>query len=94
MATKLTPDMLRKLVLEEKAKMMNDKKTKQAKKDLALEMDEEWPGKPAHTVKQTPGKKLQTLKMLKEQEVELRDQLRKIQERRLALRRQIVNDLD
>jgi hypothetical protein len=91
MATKLTPDMLRKLVLEEKAKMMNDKK---AKKDLALEMDEEWPGKPAHTVKQTPGKKLQTLKMLKEQEADLRNQLRKVQERRLALRRQIVNDID
>lgn len=91
MATKLTPDMLRKLVLEEKAKMMNDKK---AKKDLALEMDEEWPGEPAHTVKQTPGKKLETLKMLKEQEAVLRDRLRKIQERRLALRNQIINDLE
>lgn len=93
MAIKLTPETLRRLVLEEKAKMEKSLDPK-AKKALAMEMDEDWPGtKAMDSVKQTPGKKLQTIKMIKEAETELRNRLRKLQERRIALRRQIMDDI-
>lgn len=96
MAIKLTPERLRRLVLEEKAKMTAKmdkegkitKQDKAAKKEMYTEMDEEnW-----HTAK--PVKKLETMKMIKEHEAKLRDQLRRLQERRLALRRQIISEID
>ena len=95
MATKLTPDTLRRLVLEEKAKAER-KLDKGALKMMELDAEEE--GDWSHpsgqrTVKQTPGKKLQALKMLKEQEEALRGRLRAVTERRLALRRQLIDDL-
>lgn len=95
MATRLTPDTLRRLVLEEKAKV--ERKLDKAKlKDLALEAEEEgdWSHpKGQKVVKHSPGKRLETLKMLKEHEEKLRQQLRETTERRLALRRRIIEDL-
>jgi hypothetical protein len=102
MAIKLTPERLRRLVLEEKAKMtakMGKEGKKhdldpKAKKEMYMEMDEDYPGKPPHAKKYTAGKKLETMKMMKEHEENLRNQLRRLQERRLALRRQIISDLE
>jgi signal recognition particle subunit SEC65 len=96
MATRLTPDTLRRLVLEEKAKVERQL-DKAALKELALDAEEEgdWSHpKGQKTVKQTAGKKLATLKMLKEHEEKLRKQLRETTERRLALRRQLMNEID
>ena len=95
MATKLTPGTLRRLVLEEKAKAEKQLDKKALK---MMEMDAEEEGDWSHpsgqrTVKQTPGKKLQALKMLKEQEDTLRGRLRAVTERRLALRRQIIEEI-
>ena len=95
MATKLTPGTLRRLVLEEKAKAEQQLDKKALK---MMEMDAEEEGDWSHpsgqrTVKQTPGKKLQALKMLKEQEDTLRGRLRAVTERRLALRRQIIEEI-
>ena len=95
MATKLTPGTLRRLVLEEKAKAEQQLDKKALK---MMEMDAEEEGDWSHpsgqrTVKQTPGKKLQALKMLKEQEEALRGRLRAVTERRLALRRQIIEEI-
>ncbi len=96
MATKLTPETLRRIVLEEKKKLEDEvakKHDKKALKDLKMEMDEEWPGTDSmETVKQTPGEKLKTLKMLKEAEARLLRQLRVLQERRLALRKELLSD--
>lgn len=99
MAIKLTPERLRRLVLEEKAKMTAKMEKKhqldpKAKKEMYMEMDEDYPGKPPHAKKYTAGKKLETMKMMKEHEENLRNQLRRLQERRLALRRQIISDLE
>jgi len=102
MAIKLTPETLRRLVLEEKAKMtakMSKEEKKhaldpEAKKEMYMEMDEDYPGTPPHAKKQTPGKKLEAMKMLKEHEENLRNQLRRLQERRLALRRQIISEIE
>lgn len=98
MAIKLTPDRLRRLVLEEKAKMAKAEKKHdldpKAKKEMYMEMDEDYPGTPPHAKKYTPGKKLETMKMMKEQEDQLRNKLRQLQERRLALRRQIISELE
>lgn len=94
MATKLTPATLRRIVLEEKKKLEKQMLDKKALKDLAMEGDEEWPGTDAmETVKQTPGEKLKTVKMLKEEEARLLRRLRMLQERRLALRKQILRDV-
>lgn len=96
MIKRLTPETLRRLVLEEKSKVektTHSKENKKAKADLSLEGEEDWPGtKSMQSVSQTPGGKLKTLKMIKEREEVLRDQLRALQERRLALRRQIIRD--
>jgi hypothetical protein len=99
MAIKLTPERLRRLVLEEKAKMTAKMEKKhqldpKAKKEMYMEMDEEYPGTPPHAKKYTAGKKLETMKMMKEQEENLRNQLRRLQERRLAIRRQIISELE
>jgi hypothetical protein len=108
MATKLTPEALRRIILEEKqkleSKMLQEKKAKsqeamkldkKALKDLKMEMDkEEWPGEDSmETVEQVPGEKLKTLKMLKEEEENLLRRARALQERRLALRKQILRDI-
>ena len=95
MATKLTPNTLRRLVLEEKAKVEKQLDKKALK---MMEMDAEHEGDWSHpsgqrTVKQTPGKKLQTLKMLKEQEEALRGRLRAVTERRIALRRHLMEEI-
>ena len=106
MATKLTPATLRRIILEEKKKLENEmleekkemkpeesKLDAKALKDLHMEMDEEYPGKPPHAQKYTPGEKLKTMKMLKEEEERLLRRVRTIQERRLALRKQILRDV-
>ena len=92
MATKLTPATLRRIVLEEKKKLETEL-DKKALKELQMEMDEDYPGTPPAAVKHTPGEKLKTAKMLKEAEARLLRQLRIIQERRLALRKQILRDV-
>ena len=108
MAIKLTPDRLRRLVLEEKAKMTakmgkEGKLDKKALKDLQMEMDEEsWhDAKPPAAKKYGPGDKpmgagatMKEMRELRAQEEILRNRLQKLQERRLALRRKIVNSLD
>lgn len=103
MAIKLTPERLRRLVLEEKKKMM-DKDSKahkldpKAKKEMNLEMDEEsWDKAPlAHKREFKPGDKptLKEMRALREQEELLRNRLRRLQERRLAIRRQLISELD
>lgn len=94
MATKLTPATLRRIVLEEKKKIEKQMMDKKALKDLAMEMDEgDWSAPPPHAVKQTPGEALKSAKHLKEAEARLLRQLRVIQERRLALRKQILRDV-
>jgi len=105
MATKLTPETLRRIVLEEKKKIekkqMMDKK---ALSDLEMDMDEsDWsdakpvgkggpynkPGGDMHA----PGT-LKEMRAIREQETALRNRLRKLQERRLAIRRQALRDLE
>lgn len=94
MATKLTPATLRRIVLEEKKKIEKQMLDKRALSELELEMEEgDWSAPPPHAVKQTPGKRLATLRMINEAEARLLRQLRVIQERRLALRKQILRDV-
>lgn len=101
MAIRLTPETLRRLVLEEKAKM--SKETTKAKKDLHLEMDEEaWhEAKPPAAKKFAPGDKpmgagatMKEMRELRAQEEALRNRLQKLQERRLALRKKIISEID
>lgn len=100
MATKLTPETLRRLVLEEKAKMTKEKTLDpKAKKALHLDMDEgDWSDAPPHAQKygpgdkpMGPGAKMKEMRELREQEEILRQRLQKLQERRLALRKQIIS---
>lgn len=103
MATKLTPETLRRIVLEEKkkieAKHGHDKK---ALKDLQMEADEEaWhEAKPPAAKKLAPGDKpmgagatMKEMRELRAQEEVLRNRLQKLQERRLALRKKIIAEL-
>jgi hypothetical protein len=108
MAIRLTPDRLRRIVLEEKKKI----ETKQAKpldkkalKDLQMEMDEEsWHNaKPPAAKSYKPGdkpmgagatmKEMHELQDLREQEEILRNRLKRLQERRLAVRKQIISKI-
>lgn len=106
MAIKLTPETLRRIVLEEKAKISNSAPPrtldKAALKKLELEMDEEaWhEAMPPAAKKFAPGDKsmgagakMKEIHELREQEEILRGRLRRLQERRLALRKQIINEI-
>lgn len=107
MATRLTPEVLRRIVLEEKKKIeakAEKKMDKKALKDLQMEMDEEsWhDAKPPAAKKYAPGSKdmkgagasMKEMRELREQEELLRNRLRKLQERRIALRRKVISELD
>lgn len=106
MATRLTPETLRRIVLEEKKKIeMKHGHDKKALKDLQMEMDEDWPGtksmKPTtHGKLNEPGSDMKgagaTMKEMRDiraQEELLRNRLQKLQERRLALRKKIISEL-
>lgn len=103
MIKRLTPDTLRRIVLEEKkkieAKHGHDNK---ALKDLQMEMDEEnWhDAKPTAAKHYKPGDKpmgagatMKEMRDLRAQEEALRNRLQKLQERRLALRKKIIAEL-
>ena len=103
MAIKLTPATLRRIVLEEKSKITKSTLDKSQLKDLALEMDEEnWHEvTPPAARKFAPGDKnmsgagakMKEIHELREQEEVLRGRLRRLQERRLSLRKQIINEI-
>jgi cell division protein FtsN len=100
MAIKLTPATLRRIVLEEKKKIEGSL-DKKALKDLHANMEEgDWSDAPPHAQKHEPGDKpmgpgakMKEMRELREQEEALRGRLRRLQERRLALRKQIINEL-
>lgn len=106
MATRLTPETLRRIVLEEKKKIeaKSEKALDKKKlKALQMEMDEDYPGtksmksqtyKPGSKDMDGPGATMKEMRELRNQEALLRNRLQKLQERRLALRRRIINDLD
>ena len=106
MATRLTPETLRRIVLEEKKKIDSKSEKaldKKALKDLQMEMDEEdWhKAKPPAAKHVKPGDKpmgagatMKEMRELRAQEELLRNRLQKLQERRMALRRRIVSELD
>lgn len=109
MAIRLTPERLRRIVLEEKKKIeMKHEKAldKKALKELEMEMDEKsWhDAKPSHAREYKPGssdmrgagatmKEMHELQDLREQEEILRNRLKRLQERRLAVRKQIINKI-
>ena len=99
MIKKLTPDLLRRIVLEEKKKIEAgmDKKSKKAKKDMELDETEHSPAKPhtplkGHTHK-TGKPNTEGWTALKEREEFLRNQLRLVLERKMVLRKKIISSL-
>jgi len=102
MAIKLTPETLRRIVLEEKKKIEKKALDKKALKDLQMEMDEEsWhDAKPPAAKPYKPGGDMKGAGAMKEmrdlraQETLLRNRLQQLQERRLALRKKIISALD
>ena len=96
---KLTPQMLRRMVLEEKKKVeaKMDAETRKARKALHLEEegDTHWADATVpHAKEYKPGSKdMEAAKMLKEEEDRLRARLRAVMERRLALKRRIMESL-
>lgn len=105
MATRLTPETLRRIVLEEKKKIeaKGEKALdKKALKELQMEMDEDWPGtkamksqsyKPGSKDMKGAGATMKEMRDLRAQEDALRNRLQKLQERRLALRKKIISEL-
>ena len=103
MAIRLTPETLRRLVLEEKAKI--EKKHEldsKSKKALHMDMDEDaWhDAKPPAAKKYGPGDKpmgagatMKEMRELREQEEILRNRLRKLQGRRQVLRRRVIDSI-
>jgi len=103
MIKKLTPDLLRRIVLEEKKKIEAgmDKKSKKAKKDMELDETEHSPAEPhtplkGHAHKQGKKKSSDAVEgytVLKEREEFLRNQLRLVLERKMVLRKKIISAL-
>jgi ribosomal protein S4 len=95
---KLTPELLRRIVLEEKKKVeaKHAKENAKAKKDYHLdETEEQWADAtpPASTEYKPGDKDMKAAKMLKEEEIRLRRRLQAVMERRLALKRRIMESL-
>lgn len=95
---KLTPELLRRIVLEEKKKVeaKHAKETAKAKKALHLdEKEEQWADTTAPNAKEFPvgDPDMHAAKMLKEEEMRLRRRLQAVMERRLALKRRIMESL-
>lgn len=100
MATKLTPDMLRRIVLEEKKKIEAASAKSDKKARAAMELDEtEHDFSKAHKpmsghkhVTKGPGT-TDGWKELKEQEERLLAKLQSIKEQKFALRKKILSEL-
>jgi hypothetical protein len=96
---KLTPEMLKRIVLEEKKKMeaKMDAENRKAKKALHLEEEGEthWADAEVPAAKEyKPGSKdMEAAKMLKEEEMRLRRRLQAVMEQRLAIKRRIMESL-
>lgn len=95
---KLTPELLRKIVLEEKKKVeaAHAKETAKAKKALHLdEKEEQWADAEVPAAKEyKPGDKdMHAAKMLKEEEMKLRARLKVVMEKRAQLRQRIMESL-
>ncbi len=95
---KLTPQMLRRMVLEEKKKVeaAHAKENAKARKDYHLDEEEmSWDkAEPTNLQKFNVGDKdMHAAKMLKEEEDRLRRRLQAVMERRLALKRRIMESL-
>lgn len=95
---KLTPQMLRRMVLEEKKKVeaAHSKEKAKARKAYHLdETEEQWADADVPAAKEyKPGSKdMEAAKMLKEEEDRLRRRLQAVMERRLALKRRIMESL-
>ena len=101
---KLTPNMLKKMVLEEKKKMEGSNLDRSKLKDLEMEMDEgDWSAAPPHATKRThaTGNKVKQdgngagdvegYKTLKKLEESLELRLAQVREQRTALRRRILS---
>ena len=95
---KLTPELLRRIVLEEKKKVeaKHAKENAKARKDYHLdEKESQWADADVPAAKEyKPGSKdMEAAKMLKEEEMRLRRRLQAVMERRLALKRRIMESL-
>lgn len=95
---KLTPELLRRIVLEEKKKVEANhaKVNAKARKDYHLdETEEQWADAtaPAATAYKPGDRDMKAAKMLKEEELRLRQRLQAVMERRLALKRRIMESL-
>lgn len=95
---KLTPELLRRIVLEEKKKVeaKHAKETSKAKKALHLDEKEAfWSDEVPPEAKEFGhgDKDVFAAKKLKEEEIRLRRRLQAIMERRLALKRRIMESL-
>lgn len=101
---KLTPQTLKRLVLEEKKKLESAKMDKAALKDMAMDMDEgDWSDAPPHAEKRThaTGNKVKQdghgagdvegYKTLKKLEEALETRLQQVREQKAALRRRILS---
>jgi len=101
---KLTPNMLKKMVLEEKKKIESAKLDKAALKDMSMDMDEgDWSSAPPHAEKRThaTGNKVKQdgngpvdvegYKTLKKLEEALEARLQQVREQKTALRRRILS---
>lgn len=102
MATKLTPNMLRQIVLEEKKKIEVAASKSNAKARKAMELEEtdhdfSKAHKPMSGYKHTSGKgagSIEGWKELKEQEERLLARLQTIKEQKFALRKKILSEID
>jgi hypothetical protein len=101
---KLTPDMLKRMVLEEKKKMEGSNLDKSKLKDLEMDMDEgDWSAAPPHAKKRTHATAnkvnqdgngagdVEGYKTLKKLEESLELRLAQVREQRTALRRKILS---
>jgi hypothetical protein len=93
MATKLTPQLLRRIVLEEKAKIEEEKKMGKMKPvdeaDKPKEVDADGYAKTVPAAK----KHLAEMAQLSEIEADLRRKLRSLAEHKLALKKKILESL-
>jgi hypothetical protein len=94
---KLTPELLKRIVLEEKKKIESERKLDpKAKKALHLdEKESQWADADVPAAKEyKPGDKdMHAAKMLKEEEMKLRARLKAVVEQRAELKKRIMESL-
>ena len=99
MATRLTPQLLRRIVLEEKAKIEEEKKMGKMKSvdeaDKPREVDADGFAKTVPAAKKhgPAGKHLSEMAALNDIEADLRRKLRSLAEHKLALKKKIIGSL-